>query len=118
MKREKAVDDRDQTVRINQLRDRIPFRWSDGNDEPEPCSIFAIEHPGDRLSVKVYCDAAHPDSDGKYRTAIIAIKKRLAQTMDGETLCRRLAEGFLRSAARGYHVGVLPEPDPPPVWIA
>lgn len=114
-KRAKAVDRRDQTVRINKLRDRIAFRW--GNDNGEVFSqSLALDRRGDE-SVQLYCDANHPDDDGKYSTATVAIKKRLARTMDDETLCRKLTMGLLRSSLRGHRVGFFAVDEPPPEWI-
>lgn len=133
MKRAKAVDNRDQTVRISQLRDRITFGWINvpgrhfevgvSGEEFNPSTdgvvarrLLALDRPGDASSAQLHCDALFPETDGKYRTASVAIEKRLAQTMDDKMLCRKLEEGLLRSAAKGHRVGLL-VPDPPPEWI-
>jgi hypothetical protein len=117
MKRVKAVDDRDQTVRINQLRDRISFGYTSTDiTGKEMVGRLIVGNHTDNESSVVYCDADYPESDGTYRVSCVAIKKRLAQTMDDKTLCMELGKGLIRSAMRGHRQGLL-DPGPPPEWI-
>ncbi len=118
VKREKAVDDRDQTLRISELRPRIRFAWGNAAGDVTSRNMTALTIVGDTSVTQLFCDAGYPpESDGKFRTASVAIKKQLAQTMDDKTLCRELAWGLIRSAARGHRLGLYEVGDPPPEWI-
>lgn len=109
-----GIDSRDQVARINQLRDHITLgRTTEGR--AKSFRLLATDRPGD-VSVQLYCEDELPGSDGKYRVALVAIKKRLAQTMDDMTLCQALRDGLHRSATRGHRVGFLGY-GPPTEWI-
>ncbi len=114
LKQAKAADGRDQTIRINKLRARLAFGWINRSDEITSCRLLAIDRG---VAVQLYCDADRADSDGKYATAAVAIRKRVAQTMDDETLCRKLGEGLLRSMSEGHRTGLFAVGEPSPEWI-
>jgi hypothetical protein len=111
VKRAKAVD---QVVRISGLRRRIGFGWACG-EKSERADRLSVIQCGDD-AVEVICDATHPDEDGKYSSAAVAITKRMAQTMDDDTLCQKLWEGLLLSAMRDHRLGLF-DLGPPPEWI-